>query len=405
MAQHEDTEEDQQKSGDEAVGESQSSELAPSGEVPDRLGGEEPAVERFDSPPFAPPAEAAEEAVPDEAAPAGGPPVEDAVPATPPPMHEPVPPPPTTDFTPPMETPAPALATPPDGAAPPTTAEPAAESLLGSTTTEPAPSPQEALAPEAQRPTEATAPSLADADEAPPPPLDEAVVPVPPDDEGPAPTQAGRRLLPILASVAVLGLVAFLLVRGSSEKEDPAADNRAAQGRAAPPKDFATHRDDGAGFTLQHPKSWKLLAGPDPEGAVTTLQAGKLLQRAVFSAGGVDGLKVQVVRLETPVTSANVADVKAFTDAVFEELTKETRALNVRQTSLTINGMPAYYYLYTFKDTESGQDGAHARYFVFEGRNMYILIFQALPSDGFDRLAPVFDQVAESFRTNPEIAK
>ena len=36
---------------------------------------------------------------------------------------------------------------------------------------------------------------------------------------------------------------------------------------------------------------------------------------------------------------------------------------------------------------------------------MFILIFPVLPATGFDRLATAFDQVAESFRADPETTK
>jgi hypothetical protein len=201
-------------------------------------------------------------------------------------------------------------------------------------------------------------------------------------------------------------VAAFVVGRKASEPDKPASAGSTATSKPAPiPKDFVTYRDPEAGFTFKLPRDWRRLAGPDPAGPVSNVEPGKVLQRAVFSAGGVDGLKVQVVRTQTPVTNANVNDIKAFTDALYDDLTKETRVLNVQQRSVTINGMPAYYYLYTFKDADSGQDGAHARYFLFQGRSMYMLVFQALPADGFTRLAPVFDQVAESFQTDPDVAK
>lgn len=211
----------------------------------------------------------------------------------------------------------------------------------------------------------------------------------------------------LVGAVALVAVVAFLAGRnaGDPERADNAGPTTTTTRPAAIPRDFVTYHDADAGFSLKHPRNWRRVAGPDVAGPVSALEPGRVLERAIFSAGGQDALKVQVVRTQTPVTSANVGDIKAFTDALYEELTKETRALNVQQRSVTINGMPAYYYLYTFKDAASGQDGAHARYFVFQGRSMYMLVFQALPADGFTRLAPVFDLVAESFQADPEVAK
>ena len=67
-----------------------------------------------------------------------------------------------------------------------------------------------------------------------------------------------------------------------------------------------------------------------------------------------------------------------------------------------VDGMPGYYYLYTFNEAETGAEGAHAQYFLFRGRNMYTLVFQALPPRASSRLSRVFDQMAESFQTVPD---
>ncbi|MDP9403364.1 MAG: hypothetical protein M3P85_08515, partial [Actinomycetota bacterium] len=71
------------------------------------------------------------------------------------------------------------------------------------------------------------------------------------------------------------------------------------------------------------------------------------------------------------------------------------------------NGAPGYYYLYTFEEevnTDAGPrkvQGVHAHYFVFQGRRVVALVFQALPTANFDRLARTFDAMAESFKITP----
>jgi hypothetical protein len=62
----------------------------------------------------------------------------------------------------------------------------------------------------------------------------------------------------------------------------------------------------------------------------------------------------------------------------------------------TVGGLPGVYYLYTFG--KGADRGAHTHWFAFHGRDMYSLVFQALPDTGFAALAPDFDAVVSSFR-------
>jgi len=102
---------------------------------------------------------------------------------------------------------------------------------------------------------------------------------------------------------------------------------------------------------------------------------------------------------EVPTTQENVGNIKAFTDGLVGS-NKSAKVLKVQ--GITVDGMPGYYYLYTYIDGETGAEGAHAQYFLFRGRNMYTIVFQANPSEGFTRLSKVFDQMAESFETAPD---
>ena len=99
-----------------------------------------------------------------------------------------------------------------------------------------------------------------------------------------------------------------------------------------------------------------------------------------LDAGGSDAVSVRLLQqTEVPTTSENVANIKAFTDGLVGS-NKSAKILKVQ--GITVDGMPGYYYLYTFIDGETGAEGAHAQYFLFRGRNMYTIVFQALPVRG-----------------------
>jgi hypothetical protein len=90
-----------------------------------------------------------------------------------------------------------------------------------------------------------------------------------------------------------------------------------------------------------------------------------------------------------------VAGARQLTDAVVNAGTDVE--LQVDPTEVNIAGLPGHFYFYTFGDP-SGQRGAHSHYFLFKGKTMISLVFQGVPDSDFVRLAPVFDEVANSFR-------
>ena len=124
-------------------------------------------------------------------------------------------------------------------------------------------------------------------------------------------------------------------------------------------------------------------------------EASSPAPRAFSQAGTQNAISVKKVTLAHPVDASNVDALRAVTDAV---LGKPEAGLTVlRSGAVTIGGLPGVYYVYRFPGG-AGDQGAHTHYFAFSGRDMYTLVFQALPAAGFEALAPTFDAVAGSFR-------
>lgn len=201
--------------------------------------------------------------------------------------------------------------------------------------------------------------------------------------------------------VAAAGLAVALVAGGGAvyirqrtadvqRNADAAAAARAAASTVPPAaeRQVATFTDEQTRFSVSYPTSWRILDTESTDESV----------RLVLSAGGLNSLLVRVVNLEEPVTAANLSDVKAVTDAIVSAGDIEM----IQQRSVTLNGMSGYYYLYKFTDTQTAQQGIHAHYFLFQDRRMNILVFQALPADDFDALAPAFDAIASSFRSEPD---
>lgn len=185
----------------------------------------------------------------------------------------------------------------------------------------------------------------------------------------------------------VVGGAAFALVPRSSAHRASAPPTTLGT-NAGPGGEFVTFTDPDVGVTISYPKTWTRI----------TTKPGDPSVRLVVEASALDSLLVRVVTLEKPVTAANLGDIKSVTDAIVSG----TDVKILQQRSITLNGLPGYYYLYTFKDAGTGQEGVHAHYFIFQGRKMNILVFQALPSGDFSGLASTFDRIASSFASRPD---
>lgn len=188
------------------------------------------------------------------------------------------------------------------------------------------------------------------------------------------------------AAVAVFALAPAGGGRGGSSS--PTTVARPA--RTVPAADLVTHRDDVTGFSIKYPKTWEK-ANIAADGPI----------RLVLLAGGLNGVSVRVDRTEVPTTVENIANIKAVTDGI---VGTNASAKVLQQRPVTFNGMPGYYYLYTFTDEATGAEGAHGHYFLFKGRKMHSLVFQTIPATEFGPLAAIFDQVAESFQSDPDLA-
>lgn len=211
------------------------------------------------------------------------------------------------------------------------------------------------------------------------------------DVAAPAAAPASRRwLVPVvgLAGLVVVGslFVAYNATKKAGDALGPASGSTTSTTPAG--DDFTKHKDEEFGFSISYPKEWERLEPPAEQKDI----------RLLLSAGGQDSLLVRVVRIEQEVTAENLGDVKAFTDSIVSGA--DIKVLQER--TITLGGMPGFYYLYSFNDEASGTQGLHAHYFLFQGKKMNTLVFQALPADNFAKLADTFDTVAESFSSNPE---
>jgi hypothetical protein len=202
-----------------------------------------------------------------------------------------------------------------------------------------------------------------------------------------SPPKGGRRRIPLIAVgvviVAAVAVIAVLVSSGGS-----GGSNKATSTTTVPVKaGFTAFSDAAAGFSLTYPASWTPVTSNDPN--VPLL--------ATIGTDNLNTFLVRVVPIPSTVDTSNVDNIKAVTDAVLSG----TRITVLKQQSLTVNGLPAYYYFYTLPtEVGSGTTLVHSHFFLFPPHQMVSLLFQTQDKD-FPGLAATFDKVVGSLRAIP----
>lgn len=198
-------------------------------------------------------------------------------------------------------------------------------------------------------------------------------------------------VLAALTVVVVILVVVAVLISGDAGKKKtaakPAPDPNSPT--TLPASSLTVFHDNETGSTIRYPIGWQRLQAPSRD------------VRLVASApGGTAALLLRVERTEQATTPANLANVKAITDGI---VGSNNGAQVLKEQAINDNGLIGFYYLYLFKDA-NGLDAVHAHYFLFQGHKMNSIVLEADPGDGFTKLTGLFDQIADSFRSDPEPA-
>jgi hypothetical protein len=157
----------------------------------------------------------------------------------------------------------------------------------------------------------------------------------------------------------------------------------------APPADFVEFKDDKGGWAISYPKAWNRLEPKD--GAVALVVSEK---PAAANTGG--SILARDLTLGAVVDDSKLPAAKEVTDKIVTN--GQGIQLLAQPAVIHQAGLPGYFYFYSFKDPGTGQEGVHTHYFLFKGSTMISFVFQALPKDGFQGLAHLYDEVIASFR-------
>jgi hypothetical protein len=177
-----------------------------------------------------------------------------------------------------------------------------------------------------------------------------------------------------------------LLTSGQTAKTANTAsstDKTSDTGTKALPAGFSQFRNDQAGIELAYPSTWTKLTPKDPQ--ILLLLAN----------GTQDSVLVRSSELQEAVGPQQLPAARQVTDKLV--LSNKTVQMITEPKQIELGGLPGFFYFYSFKDANSGQEGAHSHFFLFNGKTMISMVFQTLPRERFASTAPTFDKIAASF--------
>ncbi|MGH3830419.1 MAG: PsbP-related protein [Pseudonocardiaceae bacterium] len=202
-----------------------------------------------------------------------------------------------------------------------------------------------------------------------------------------------RRALVIVAgTVLAVGLGTSALIWGPGlVTHDQAAQatkttnstNQADVSAKSRPAGFSEFRSDQGGFELAYPAGWTKLSPKDPQVLLLATQ------------GTQDSFLVRASQLQDPIGVAQLPAAKQITDSIVTSNKTVHMLSDPKQVNL--GGLPGYFYLYSFTDPSTQQEGVHSHFFLFNGKTMISMVFQSLPREHFSESAKTFDQIAASF--------
>jgi len=204
-----------------------------------------------------------------------------------------------------------------------------------------------------------------------------------------------RSRLPVVPRwVGLIALVVVLLGTSAwviGQQFSSSATHHAPKDTLAPTSSYSRFQDPTATFRVGYPPTWKRVLTNNPQ--------------LVLLAEGPHGASFQVAetKITAPVDAANLASAKKLTERVVKE-GPQVKLIPLRYhqpEEISLGDLPGYLYLYTFVDPTTGETGAHAHYFLFDGKTMITLVFQSLPSTNFVSLSPLFDRIASTFHALP----
>lgn len=148
---------------------------------------------------------------------------------------------------------------------------------------------------------------------------------------------------------------------------------------------YRQHVDPTAGFIVDYPDAWNVYEPTDP---------------GVQFLVGPDQTDFAEVRVISNLPVSFGTNDSQSEKQVVDQLLAGQPINVISSVQVLVNGLSGWQYTYTFTDPKLGV-GAHVHVFLFQGNRLHTIVFQALPRSHFDKLAPIFQKMLNSYRALP----
>ncbi len=162
------------------------------------------------------------------------------------------------------------------------------------------------------------------------------------------------------------------------------------------PDETVTFTDEKGGIKISYPESWRQIENnsridiTDDPATEVRLIAGPAQDKPALL------LRVKPLPAEInydPNMSAN--DLGIIQGQLDKLISEDVQILERKP--INDKGKLGFHYLYVLKQQSTGREGVHSHYFVFDGAKMNVLVFEVFPRAEFEKLAPTFDRIFDSF--------
>jgi len=197
------------------------------------------------------------------------------------------------------------------------------------------------------------------------------------------PASLRRWIAPAVVAALLLAVLAMMLGR---ELVSPDAPDRPARAARTAKPDFVRFQDPAGGLSIVRPAGWRQLTPPNPE-------------VRLLAQGDEASMLVRMTNLGVKVGPQSLGRARELTDKLVRSA-GQAKPLR-RRRRVTLGGLPGYLYLYTFRDSSTGERGAHAHYFLFRGKTLITIVFQTASAERLARFAPLFDRLGGTLQSTP----
>lgn len=172
---------------------------------------------------------------------------------------------------------------------------------------------------------------------------------------------------------------------------------------ATTPDKTVTFNDEKAGIKLSYPETWKQLEN-NSQVDITEDEATEVRLIAGPSEDE-PRLLVRVKPLPAEINydpNMSAQDLAVIQGQLDRLISPDVEILSKQP--INDKGKLGFHYLYVLKQQETGREGVHSHYFIFDGAKINVLVFEVFPRSEFEKVASTFDAILESFTSEPRRA-